>query len=415
MNGASSVDPLAAKIDKLFLARAIELAEAGVFSVTANPRVGCLIVRDGEILGRGAHLRAGEAHAEAQALADAKQAVRGATVYVSLEPCSIVGRTAACAHALVNAGVARVVCAATDPHPDVSGRGLQVLADAGIEVVIVEMPAARRLNYGRDRLLRRGWPYVRVKVAQSLDGRTAMRNGESKWITSAQARRDVQYWRARSGAIVTGIGTVLADDPALTVRDPLFAVAVSATESVTRQPLRVVLDSRLRTPTTAQVCRDGGATLLVHAQSPGATGLPAHPDAGFAASVEIWASADNSRAPAAGADYDRCDIANVLRKLGERGCSEVLIEAGAGLVGSFLKAQLWDELLVYTAPKFLGASARASADINLAHMSEAIEAKIVSTDLIGGDVRTRLIPKAADSAEVDIEPLGYPDELRRAW
>jgi len=415
VTGAPAGESLVSKIDALFLARAIELAEAGVFSVTANPRVGCIIVRDGEILGRGAHLRAGDAHAEAQALADAKQSVSGATVYVSLEPCSIVGRTPACARALVEAGVARVVCAAIDPHPDVAGAGLKLLADAGIEVAVIEMPSARQLNYGRDRLMRRGWPYVRVKVAQSLDGRTAMRSGESKWITSAQARRDVQYWRARSGAIVTGIGTVLADDPALTVRDPLFAVRVSPTEAVTRQPLRVVLDSRLRTSTTAQVCTDGGATLLVHAGASSAASLPAHPDAGFAECVEIWASGADSRTPAAGGDYDRCDLLSVLRKLGERGCSEVLIEAGAGLVGSVLKSELWDELLVYTAPKFLGASARASAEINLAHMSEAIEAKIVSTDLIGGDVRTRLIPTAVDSAEVDIEPLGYPDELKRTW
>ena len=215
MSAADPAGSVTEQIDALFLRQAIKLAEAGMFSVTANPRVGCIIVRDGAVLGRGAHLRAGDAHAEALAIDDAGGDVRGATVYVSLEPCAIVGRTPACASTLIEMGVARVVCPAEDPHPQVAGRGFAMLVEAGVEVVQRAMPAARRLNYAHERLMRRGWPYVRIKVAQSLDGRTAMADGTSKWITSADARADVQYWRARSGAIITGIGTLLADDPVL--------------------------------------------------------------------------------------------------------------------------------------------------------------------------------------------------------
>ena len=404
------------QIDRLFLSQTIELAQRGVFSVTANPRVGCLIVRDGRVIGRGAHLRAGDAHAEVRALQDARDDVRGATLYVSLEPCAIVGRTPACAQTLVAAGIGRVVCAATDPHPDVSGQGIAILRAAGVEVQLIELPDARWLNYGHARLMGRGWPYVRLKIAQSLDGRTAMANGESKWITSAQARRDVQYWRARSGAIVTGVGTVLLDDPALSVRDPVFEVQVRPGQKVLRQPLRVVLDSNLRTPTTAQICADGGPTLLVHGQPAARAGLPVAVQQGYPSQVEIASYPDLSAdvSAVAPADTGRVHLESVLRELGRRGCTEVLVEAGAGLVGSFLEAQLWDELLIYVAPKFLGSQARAMANIQLNHMDQAIEAKIVSTDMVGGDIRTRLIPPWADLAEIDVEPVGYPNELRRA-
>ena len=249
--------------DVLFLDAAIELAHNGLYSTTPNPRVGCVLTRDGTIIGRGWHRRAGGPHAEAAALADAKatsasQSLEGATCFVSLEPCSHHGRTPPCADALIAAGVRRVVIASLDPDPRVAGQGIERMRSAGIRVDVIERPAALELNKGFFRRFTAQRPWVRVKVAASLDGRAATASGESQWITGTDARADGQYWRARSCAIVTGVGTVLADDPQLTVRDPRYAV-----DGILRQPLRVIVDSSLRTPAAAKLFRTSGPVLLV--------------------------------------------------------------------------------------------------------------------------------------------------------
>ncbi len=380
----SSVHTTIDNADRLFLTRAIELAEMGMFSVTANPRVGCVLVNNGRIVGRGYHQRAGDAHAEVNALRDARNNhagdnVSGATAYVSLEPCSHAGRTSACTAALIDAGVVRVVVAMLDPHPKVAGEGVKQLRAAGIEVDVLAdeeagLNEAERLNYGHRKRMLTQRPYVRIKVAQSLDGRTAMASGESKWITGPIARRDVQYWRARSGAVVTGAGTVVADNPSLGVREPLLAAAING-EQVLRQPLRVVLDSKRRAPADSTIFNDGEATL--------------------------WIDAPNTDS--------RPDIDAVLADLAERGCNEVLVEAGGSLVGEFLRLDLWDELLIYTAPKFLGSDARPTADLHLTTMSQAIEAKIACVDQLGADTRTRLVRPDRNLETLDLVPLGLPN------
>jgi diaminohydroxyphosphoribosylaminopyrimidine deaminase/5-amino-6-(5-phosphoribosylamino)uracil reductase len=362
---------MATDSDLLFLRAAVELAEQGLYSCTPNPRVGCLIVRDGAVLGRGAHLWAGDGHAEVNALADAGGDVAGATVYVSLEPCAHTGRTPPCADALVAANVRRVVAAMRDPDPRVSGRGFQRLRGAGIRCELRELPEAAELNAGFSLRIRQGRPFVRLKVAQSLDGRTAMASGESRWITGPAARADVQYWRARSCALITGSGTVLTDDPKLTVRDPRFAVGGRL-----RQPLRVVADTGLRVPADAALFREEGPVLFAH----GAHAEPRLPD------VEHLACGE-----------ERVDLAELLAALGRRGCNEVLVEAGPRLAGAFLAAGLWDELLVYVAPKLLGSEARAMASLPLLTMDQAVHATIRDCVAVGDDLRLRLIPRQAAS------------------
>ncbi len=352
--------------DVLFLRAAVELAEQGLYSCTPNPRVGCLIVRDGIILGRGAHLWAGQGHAEVNALRDAGGDAAGATVYVSLEPCAFTGRTPPCTDALIAANVRRVVAAMRDPHPQVAGQGFERLKAAGIETQLIELPEAAELNAGYVSRLRRGRPLVRVKVAQSLDGRTAMASGESRWITGPAARADVQYWRARSCAVLTGSGTVLTDDPQLTVRDPRFQV-----EGRIRQPLRVVADTGLRIPADAALLRAEGPVLLAH----GANAVRQLPE------VEHLVCGDES-----------VDLTALLSALAERGCNEVLVEAGPRLVGAFLAQGLWDELLVYVAPKLLGSDARPMALLPLAAMEQAVHATMRDCVTVGDDLRLRLIP-----------------------
>ncbi len=353
--------------DRLFLRAALALAENGRYIAPPNPSVGCLIVREGAVVGRGWTHRPGEGHAEVNALADAGKAAEGATAYVSLEPCAFHGRTPPCSQALIDAGVARVVAALTDPHPKVAGQGFADLRQAGIAVELIELPEAAEAIAGFISRIERNKPLVRLKVAASLDGRTAMASGESKWVTGEAARADVQRWRARSCAIVTGAGTVLADDPALTVRDSAFASA-----GAIRQPLRVVLDSSLRVPESASLFSQPGETLVVHCG-----GSPANEQA------------EHLLLPAA---EGRVDLDALLEHLAGRPCNEVLIEAGATLIGAFLKAGLWDELLLYTAPKLLGSAARPLAELPIARMLEAIEAKIAHRDQVGDDLRLRLVP-----------------------
>jgi diaminohydroxyphosphoribosylaminopyrimidine deaminase / 5-amino-6-(5-phosphoribosylamino)uracil reductase len=316
--------------DHRFMARALQLAARGLCSTRPNPRVGCLIVRDGRIVGEGWHARAGEPHAEVHALAQAGGQARGATCYVTLEPCCHAGRTPPCTEALLQAGIAEVVAAMVDPNPRVGGGGLQGLKQAGVDVRSGLMAAeALALNVGFCQRMRSGRPWVRAKLGVSLDGRIAMASGESKWITGEAARADVQRWRARSGAILTGVNTVLADDPALTVRDPALAAALPA------QPLRVVIDSRLRSPPSARVRTGAGPCLLI-----GASDGEGH-------------TADGTIEHCAGHD-GRVDLSAALQLLGRREINEVLVEAGPTLTGALMQHGLIDELILYIAPRLLG-------------------------------------------------------------
>ena len=349
--------------DSLFLLAAIELAERGRFTCAPNPTVGCVIVRDGKIVGRGFHERTGEAHAEVNAIADAGHQVAGATVYVSLEPCAFAGRTPACAKTLVEAEVARVVIAAEDPHPRVAGAGIEILRAAGVEVTLRVLPEALELIGGYVSRITRSRPLVRVKTASSIDGAIALESGESQWITSSQARQDVQYWRARSDAIITGIGTVLADDPRLSVREPGYLPC--------QQPLRVVLDSHLRIPPQAALLNDGGPTLLVH-----------NPDT---APPEHLSVTDN--VGCLSMEGGTANLQGLLNHLADLGCNEVLVEAGAKLCGSFAAQQLWDEWLCYIAPKWLGDDSRKLAEFRVQSLAAAPRGSVKSVLRIGDDLR----------------------------
>ncbi len=352
--------------DTLFLQAAVELAERGRFTCAPNPAVGCLIVRNGRVIGRGFHARTGEAHAEVNAIRDAGGDVAGATVYVSLEPCAFEGRTPACAQTLIDAQVARVVVAARDPHPKVAGSGLNMLQAAGIEVDLMTQPAALAAIAGYVSRITLQRPAVRVKTAASLDGATALASGESQWITSPAARADVQYWRARSDAIITGVDTIIADDPQLNVR--------AADCLPCQQPLRVVLDSSLRTPATSRVLTDGGSTLLVHrADADVPVELVAHPRLALEAGPQ--------------------DLTALLDALAERGCNEVLVEAGPKVCGSFAASGFWDEWLCYVAPKWLGSASQPLADFTVAQLAQAPTGKIVEVIDIGNDIRIRVEPE----------------------
>ena len=356
--------------DHALMARALRLAEQGLTTTQPNPRVGCVIARDGQIVGEGWHQRAGEPHAEVFALRDAGERARGATAYVTLEPCSHFGRTPPCADALIAAGIARVVAASEDSDPKVSGGGLAKLRAAGIAVETGLMrEAARELNRGFFARVERGRPWLRVKLAMSLDGRTALANGESKWITGAAARADVQRWRARSSAILTGSGTVLADDPRLTARLPQsFAF---------EPPLRVILDRALRTPAGANVLDGGAPTLVVHAPD-------AQPDTRFA-NAELTAVALDA--------YGRLDLGEVLALLARRGMNEVQVEAGPTLCGALLQSGFVDELLLYMSAVLLGDAARPLFVLPpLTRMSERHGLRIVDQGQVGADWRLLLRP-----------------------
>lgn len=347
-----------------FMAEALRLAERGLYTTTPNPRVGCLIVKDGEIVGRGFHARAGEPHAEALALREAGERARGATAYVSLEPCSHHGRTPPCADALVAAAVGRVVVAMEDPNPRVAGRGLERLRQAGIAVECgVLGEEARALNIGFVSRMTRGRPWVRMKVAASLDGRTALPDGRSQWITGEAARRDGHHWRARSCAILTGIGTVREDDPRLTVRHV----------ETPRQPLRVVVDSRLETPQQARVLA-GGPVLIACAREDREA-----MDRLRAKGAEILVLPNAS---------GKVDLPGLFRELGRRGVNEVLVEAGTKLNGSLLREALVDELLIYLAPCLLGDAARGVASLPaLEDLSARLRLRLRDLRLVGEDLR----------------------------
>lgn len=345
------------------MAQALRLAERGLYTASPNPRVGCVLVQGGSVAGEGWHERAGEPHAEIHALRAAGGAARGATAYVTLEPCSHHGRTPPCADALIEAGVARVVVAMQDPNPQVSGQGMAKLRAAGIAVECGLMEvAARELNMGFVARMTRGLPWVRSKIGMSLDGRTALANGVSQWITGEAARRDVQHWRARSCAVLTGIGTVLADDAQLNVRDM----------AVKRQPLRVVLDSHLRMSPGARILQGGGKTLIYAAQGEQSIALRN-------AGAEIAVLPD-----AAG----KVDLEAMLRDLAQRGVNEVLVEAGSILNGALLRAGLVDELLLYVAPQLLGDAARGIAQLGeLTALEQRIDLNWQDIRQVGADLR----------------------------
>lgn len=365
--------------DRRYMARAIRLAHHGLYGTDPNPRVGCVIVKDDRIVGEGWHARAGEAHAEIMALQAAGPEAAGATVYVSLEPCSHHGRTPPCAEALIEAGVARVVAAMIDPNPKVAGTGLVMLEAAGIktESGLLATEAAM-LNPGFISRMTRGRPYVRIKLAISLDGRTAMASGESKWITGEHARRDVQRLRARSSAILTGVGTILADDPSLTVRDACV-IGEGVDEADARQPLRIIIDSHLSTPAEARIFQKPGNNLIVTSS-----------DDNAAAEALIRAGAEVLCVEGANG---RIDLAALMSHLGALEINEVLVEAGSHTCGALLDAGLVDEIVVYMAPHIMGANARGMFGLpHLGAMDERIGLDIRELRMVGADIRITAIP-----------------------
>lgn len=347
-----------------YMSRALRLAENGLYTAHPNPRVGCVLVKDDTIVGEGWHERTGEAHAEVNALAAAGNAARGATAYVTLEPCSHEGRTGPCTEALIDAGIAEVVVAMQDPSSKVSGSGSRLLAEAGLRTRTGLMgDEARKLNQGFVSRMCRERPFVRVKIAASLDGRTAMADGQSQWITGPEARMDVQRLRAASGAVMTGIGTVLADDPSLTIRDPELTAA---------QPMRVILDSRLRMPPSSCMLELPGRT-------------------------EIFCTDDSRREAlqAAGAGIHKVaeaeghvDLEAVLSGLAELEINDVLAETGRELSGALLAGNLADELVIYQAPHIMGSETRGMfATPQWQDLTQRLELDIVDVRSIGRDTR----------------------------
>jgi diaminohydroxyphosphoribosylaminopyrimidine deaminase / 5-amino-6-(5-phosphoribosylamino)uracil reductase len=359
-------------LDRTAMSRALVLAERGLYTTDPNPRVGCVLMKGDRIVGEGFHARAGGAHAETLALDEAGESARGATAYVSLEPCDHQGRTPPCTRALIEAGVARVVYAMRDPDPRVCGNGEERLRRAGVEVQCGLMAdAAAELNVGFVSRLQRGRPFVRVKLAMSLDGRTALSNGESRWITSDRARKDAQLFRARSSAVLTGVGTVLADDPALNVRIP---------ES-DRQPWRVVLDSRLRTPSDSRIINREGRVLFLCANDDAARRRSLE---GEGAAVEVVAS-----------DAHGLVLQAVLERLVDLQMNEVWVEAGSTLAGSFIRQGLFDELVVYVAPSLLGSDARPLLALpEVASLDHRLQLDYTDFRQVGPDLRLTARPRA---------------------
>ena len=351
--------------DLFWMRRAIELARLGQYSTKPNPNVGCVIVKDAQLLGEGHHPRAGQPHAEVFALRQAGEQARGATAYVTLEPCAHYGRTPPCAKALVDAGVVKVVVACPDPNPLVAGKGVQILKDAGIQVDVgVAEAEARQLNLGFLKAMATGMPYVRLKVASSLDGRTAMASGESKWITGTAARADVQHWRAISAAVLTGIDTVLADDCLLNVR---HLAGVDDTHSVV-QPKRIILDRQGRLPLSAQILQQPETVMVMG---------PYRAELAALGVIQLAVQ----------------PLATLLAKLVQQHqIYDVLVEAGATLSTAFLQEGWVDEVISYVAPTLLGRSARTMFNAEFEQMAEQLRFKLYDVTQLGDDVRLRLIP-----------------------
>jgi diaminohydroxyphosphoribosylaminopyrimidine deaminase/5-amino-6-(5-phosphoribosylamino)uracil reductase len=354
--------------DRAYMARALELAERGLYTADPNPRVGCVVVREGRVIGEGWHARAGEGHAEVLALRAAGAEARGACAYVTLEPCSHTGRTPPCADALIAAGVARVVCPAVDPNPKVAGAGIERLRAAGMDVAVGVLAAeARRLNPGFFSRFERGRPWVRLKLAMSLDARTAPAGGGQRWISGDASRADVQTWRARSGAILTGAGTVRVDDPRLDVR--------LAYGPWIRQPLRVLLDPMLTCAQGAKLFHGEGALVFAAMDAP----------------VREQGAARVERLPRAAGGLD---LHAVIRRLTELEINELWIECGARLAGGFIQAHLVDELLLYVAPSLLGADAAPLLQVSgLGPVGSLPAFSFQDVRRIGADLRLILTPE----------------------
>jgi diaminohydroxyphosphoribosylaminopyrimidine deaminase/5-amino-6-(5-phosphoribosylamino)uracil reductase len=368
--------------DSRFMARALQLAWRGRYTAHPNPRVGCVLVKDGKIIGEGWHQRTGEAHAETIALAAAGRSVKGARAYVTLEPCSHHGKTPPCSGALIAAGVSEVVIAMQDPFPKVAGSGVAALQEADIAVRIGLMAAdAEKLNEGFISRVRRGRPFVRLKIAASLDGCTAMSDGQSQWISGAEARADVQRFRAASGAIMTGVGTVMADDPSMTVRDNTLTDL---------QPLRVILDSRLRMPLSACMLTLPGQTAIFCIEDERRLAVEQ-----TGATVHKCAASDG-----------RVDLTEVLRELGKQQINDVLVEAGRHLAGSLLSAGLIDELVIYQAPHIMGSETRGMfVTPDWLKLEQRIDLDIIDVRKFGRDTRLIARTVARPVAETIARPV----------
>jgi len=358
-----------------YMALAVRLARRGLYSTPPNPRVGCVVVRAGRIVGEGWHKKTGGPHAEVMALAQAGAQARGAEVYLTLEPCSHRGRTPPCSQALIEAGVARVVVAQRDPNPQVDGAGIRELEKAGVAVETGLMAAvAEAVNPGFNRRMRSGLPFVRSKLATSLDGRTAMASGESQWITGQAARDDVQRWRAQSCALLSGSGTVIADNPALNQR----------LEGAERQPLRVIVDSGLRVPVDAKCLNLDGPRLLV-------TTDDKMPLAGayLGRGIDVLGLAPRPDG--------KVDLRELMRELGKRQINEVMVEAGPQLNGALLAAKLVDELLVYQASHVMGSDGRGMFAIpGLVKMNQRIQLELKDLRMVGDDLRLLFAVRGED-------------------
>ena len=353
------------------MALALQLARKGLFTTEPNPRVGCVIAGQEQVEGVGWHERAGGAHAEVAAMQNAGGSIRGKTAYVTLEPCNHHGRTPPCTEVLIEAGIARVVIASPDPNPQVNGGGLQRLREAGVEVETgLMLQQAEALNPGFISRMKTGRPWVRIKSAISLDGRTALRNGESKWITGEASRRDVQRWRARSSAILTGIGTVLADNPSLDAR----------VDEPVRQPVRVIVDSRWRTPPQSRMLAGPGRVLIAGDES-----------------IAVPAALASSTAQCLGlpAKDGRVSLQALLKSLAEQEINEVQVEAGAGLCGALLEERLVDEILIYQAPLLLGDGGPGPFALGpLESMDGRAHLTVLEVSRFGDDLRIRLHPES---------------------
>ncbi|MEX1668722.1 bifunctional diaminohydroxyphosphoribosylaminopyrimidine deaminase/5-amino-6-(5-phosphoribosylamino)uracil reductase RibD [Zhongshania guokunii] len=371
-------------VDHEMMALALRLAARGLYSTSPNPRVGCVITRKDKVVAEGWHIRAGDGHAEVNALAQIASA-EDCTIYVTLEPCSHLGRTPPCADKLIDANVARVVVAVEDPNPLVAGQGIARLREAGIQADVGLMAAqAVDLNKGFMRRINGGLPWLRLKSASSLDGRTAMASGESQWITGAAARQDVQHLRAQSCAIVSGVETILHDNALFTVRPESFAS--EQVNEYWRQPLRVIVDSALRTPVEAKLFGEGGEVIIATVVTDPERYKP------LAAAGAIILSLDDD-------GNGRVSLPALMRYLADRGCNEVLLEAGPTLTGSALRAGLVDEWFVYMAPSLMGSSARPLVDWPMTKMAGQQALEIVDIRAVGKDWRIHCrLPTSAESA-----------------
>ena len=363
-----------------WMSKAIELAKKGLYTTHPNPRVGCVLIRDNQIVGEGFHIKTGDAHAEINALKSAKGDAKGTTAYVTLEPCSHQGKTGPCAQALINAEITTVVYGMQDPNPDVMGKGLSMLEAAGIKVIgpVLE-DEVQLLNVGFIKRMTEGLPFIRLKLAMSLDGRTAMESGESKWITGSEARLDVQKLRAQSDAIVTGIGSVVADNPSMTVRIDNENKDVSA--KAVRQPRRVIIDTALSIPPESKILYPTEqVSIFCLADQVGTENKTVLEKKGIDL---IYTEA---------AEGGGVDLVEAMAYLADQGINEVLVETGAVLAGSFLQAGLVDELVVYMAPKLLGSQARPLFELPFDMMDQAIDLQLQSMEQIGKDVRFLFTP-----------------------